>query len=84
MSNSKEIMESGNNTKSIVIIEDDNQLKDAIFALLTGDFIVGDPVIQYIQCKDMPCEPGCHLAVEKLFTPPHKKNRRGKFKRSGK
>lgn len=80
-------MERGNtDTRNIVIIEGDgSELKDAILALLTGDFVVGDPCLLIeIECDPLPCEASCNLGIDKSFTPPHKKNRRSKFKRSGK
>ena len=86
MSNSREIMERGNdNTRRIVIIEDGSQVKDAILALLSGDFVVGDPCLPIeVECMPLPCDAGLNLGIDKSFTPPHKKNRRGKHKRSGK
>jgi len=85
MSNSREVMDRGNaDTRSIVIIEgDSSELKDAILALLDGDFIVGEPCFPIeIECEPLPCETACNFGINKSFTPPHKKNRRGKFKRS--
>ena len=86
MSNSREIMDRGNNNaRTILILEDGSELKDAILALLTSDFVVGDPCLPIeIKCEDLPCEAVCNLGIDKSFTPPHKKNRRGKYKRSGK
>lgn len=85
MSNSREMMERGDpETRGVVIIDDGSQIKKAILALLTGDFVVGDLCLPIeIECIPLPCEVRCNLGIDKSFTPPHKKNRRGKLKRSG-
>jgi len=85
MSNSREIMErSNNNARTILILEDGSELKDAILAVLTSDFAIGEPIL--IKCHDLPCEAISTYDLRQLqsFTPPHKKSRRDKFKRSGK
>lgn len=90
MSNSREIME-----RRILLANGNYQIFEALhglsvdfvmlsvdFVMLDDDIIMRDPCFPIeIECPDIA---SVHLPVQRQsFTPPHKKHRRSKFKRSG-
>lgn len=77
--------------KNILVVGDGgSELVKAMLAIIdeeaSGDIICGDPIkITAGRILDVPiqCSIDYDMRQQHSFTPPHKKNRRDKFKRSG-
>jgi hypothetical protein len=75
--------------KVLVIGDGSSELVKAMLAIIeeskSGDIIVGDPCAPImIRCHDLLDDVVTYdMRQQQSFTPPHKKNRRGKYKRPG-
>lgn len=76
-------------SKILVIGDGSSELIKAMLAIIeestSGDILVGDPCTPImIKCHDLPDDVFTYdMRQQQSFTPPHKKARRSKFKRSG-
>lgn len=76
-------------SKILVVGDGSSELVKAMLAVIEesigGDILVGEPCTPImLKCHDLPDDVVTYdMRQQESFTPPHKKNRRGKFKRAG-